>query len=63
MLASVKATDTDCVTKCWISNTMGNMLNATLKTPSKYRNRSYLNIKVLFKAHVKTLKYFTAVWM
>lgn len=63
MLASVKAMDTDCVMRCWISNMMGNMLNATLKTPSKNRNRSYLNIKVLFKAHVKTFKYFMAVWM
>ena len=38
---------------------MGNILNATMKTPSKYRNRIYLNIKVLFKAHVKTFRYFT----
>jgi hypothetical protein len=42
---------------------MENMLNATLKTPSKYRNIIYLNIQVLFKAHVKTSKYFMAVWM
>lgn len=62
MLASVKALDNECVMRCWTSNTMGNMLNATMKIPSKYRNRIYVNIKVLFKARVKTFKYFTAVW-
>lgn len=32
------------------------------ENPITVQNTIYLNIKVLFKAHVKTFKYFTAVW-